>query len=131
MSDIIDRIGELVDQQLEQERSGYDHNVNQVKCWHCGRDWHGLPITERIAEMYARRTYDEAYSLAGDDSPVLCAGSDFIGPMPSGSTSGLYSTWGGDGTVRAHALNYARFVEHMACVVGQVTRPWQFGSAIQ
>lgn len=91
MSDIIGRIDELVDDQLQQERSGYDHNLNQEKCWHCGRDWHGLPITERIAEMYARRTYDEAYSLADDDSLVLCAGSDFIGPMPQSSTSGLWA----------------------------------------
>lgn len=94
MIDIIDRIGELVDDQLQQERSGYDHNVNQEKCWHCGREWHGLPITERIAEMYARRAYDEAYSLAEDDSPVLCEGSAFIGPMPCGSTSGLWSDRG-------------------------------------
>ncbi len=82
MSDIIDRISELVDEQLQQEPSGYDHNINQGKCWHCGREWHGLPITQRIAGMYARRTYDEGYSLAEDDSPVLCHGSDFIGPMP-------------------------------------------------
>ncbi|MEN6546901.1 MAG: hypothetical protein ABFE07_12765 [Armatimonadia bacterium] len=80
--DIVDRIDELVDQQLQQEPSGYDHNINQDKCWHCGREWHGLPITQRIAQMYARRTYDETYSLAEDDSPVLCRGSNFIGPMP-------------------------------------------------
>lgn len=36
-----------------------------------------------------------------------------------------------DGTVRAHPYDYARFVDHMACVVGQVTTPWQFGSAIR
>lgn len=83
MSDIADRIGELVDQQLQQESSGYDHNINQDKCWHCGRDWHGLPITRRIAQMYARRTYDETYSSANDDSPVVCPGSDFIGPIPA------------------------------------------------
>lgn len=83
MSDIIDRIDELVEHQLQQERSGYDHNINQDKCWHCGREWHGLPITQRIAQMYARRTYDESYSLAEDDSPILCHGSNFIGPMPA------------------------------------------------
>lgn len=78
---IIDRIDELVEQQLQQEASGYDHNINQEKCWHCGRDWHGLPVTQRIADMYSRRTFDEDYRLADDDSPVLCEGSDLIGPI--------------------------------------------------
>lgn len=82
MNDIVDRIDELVDEQLQQERSGYDHNINQDKCWHCGRPWHGLPITERIAAMAARRTYYENYRLADDDTKVLCRGSNFIGPMP-------------------------------------------------
>lgn len=74
MSDIVDRIDELVDDQLQQEASGWDHNINQDKCWHCGRAWHGLPVTKRIADMYARRTFDPSYSLAEDDSPVLCQG---------------------------------------------------------
>ncbi len=39
---VIDAIDELVDEQLTQESSGYDHNINQPLC-RCGRYWHGLP----------------------------------------------------------------------------------------
>lgn len=81
--DIVDQIDELVNDQLANygNRSGYDHNVNQELCWHCGRDWHGLKITARIEQMRARGHYDEDYRYADDDSEVLCEGSEFIGPM--------------------------------------------------
>jgi len=44
--DVIDAIGELVDEQLSgySQRSGYDYNVNQDKCAVCGREWHGLAL---------------------------------------------------------------------------------------
>lgn len=83
MTDLIDEIDALVDEQLaggpqdDYNRDRYD------RCPHCGRHWHGLPITERIADMYSYGIYDETYSAADDDSPVLCRGSDFIGPMPA------------------------------------------------
>lgn len=80
--DIVDDIAALVDEQLQQERSGYDHNVNQEFCPHCGRHWHGLPLTAEVAMMYAAGIYDPAYSVESDDSPVVCPGSTFIGPMP-------------------------------------------------
>lgn len=38
-----DEIDHLVDAQLRQERSGYDHNINQDQCPHCRGEWHGLP----------------------------------------------------------------------------------------
>lgn len=93
---IIDEIDALVDEQLSgyHARSGYDYNVNQDRCWHCGEDWHGLRITVRMEEM--RDAFwsgcrcdlcqqdsdgvDPDYSYATDDSEVLCPGSDFIGP---------------------------------------------------
>ncbi|QPX61760.1 hypothetical protein SEA_BUNKER_58 [Gordonia phage Bunker] len=69
-------------------------------CGHCGRDWHGLAITRRIEEMrieYRDRAedaylageeqeYGESAILGGyryddDDSPVLCPGSEFVGPL--------------------------------------------------
>lgn len=84
-TDIIDRIDELVDDQLAggEPRQGYDYgDPNFPQCWRCGRHWHGLKITERIALMYAIGRYDETYSAAEDDSPVVCPGSDFIGPIP-------------------------------------------------
>lgn len=37
-----DEIDALVDEQLQQTPSGYDHNVNQPRC-RCGGEWHGLP----------------------------------------------------------------------------------------
>lgn len=79
---VIDEIDRLVDAQLKQEASGYDHNINQPECWHCGRPEHHLKITERIEQMRAQRHYDETYRASEDNSPVLCPGSDFIGPMP-------------------------------------------------
>ncbi|MBM4711076.1 hypothetical protein GS928_25085 [Rhodococcus hoagii] len=96
--DIIDDIDALVDEQMAgyRDRSGYDHNVNQDRCWHCGEDWHGLAITARMEEMrrryryrgmfsfgerdYAESALDPDYRYAEDDSEVLCPGSDFIGP---------------------------------------------------
>lgn len=81
--DIIDRIDELVDEQLDnyRDRSGYDHNVGQDTCWHCGRHWHGLAITEAIDRMYQIGRYEPEYIHADDNSPVLCPGSEFIGPI--------------------------------------------------
>ncbi|QRY51801.1 hypothetical protein [Mycolicibacterium septicum] len=84
MTDIIDRIDSLVDEQLQQEASGYDHNINQDKCPHCSLDWHGLPITAKIAEMKILGEFDPEYEH--QDSPVICLGSDFIGPMRGFST---------------------------------------------
>ncbi|MEA1798532.1 hypothetical protein [Rhodococcus qingshengii] len=82
MTDIIDEIDALVDDQLSsyQNRSGYDYNVNQDRCHHCEREWHGLKITARIESMAAHVSYDEDYRYADDDSEVLCPGSSFIGP---------------------------------------------------
>ena len=39
---VIDDIDALVDEQLRQEASGYDYNLNQPRC-RCGKGWHGLP----------------------------------------------------------------------------------------
>lgn len=99
--DIIDDIDALVDAQLEQEASGYDHNINQARCPHCGDDWHGLKITKRMQSMRSARAYVcgcgsadcfdanrlaeleeelSSYRYAEDDSDVICPGSEFIGP---------------------------------------------------
>lgn len=77
MSDVISRIDELIDEQLEsgEPTNGYDYgDPDYPRCGHCGRHWHGLPITERIAAMYQWGAYDPGYRLADDDSPVLCEG---------------------------------------------------------
>ncbi|KXF56160.1 hypothetical protein AXA44_02700 [Rhodococcus sp. SC4] len=85
---IIDEIDALVDAQLEQEASGYDHNINQADCPHCGDDWHGLPITQRMRRMrlsYCGCTICETalaeYRRDEDDTPLWCPGSAFIGPV--------------------------------------------------
>ncbi|WP_458317127.1 hypothetical protein [Mycolicibacterium brisbanense] len=86
LTDIIDRIDELVDQQLAdgEPRNGYDFGdpdyPDYPGCPHCHRQWHGLRITKRIESMRWAREFDPEYSYAEDDSPVLCEGSDFIGP---------------------------------------------------
>ncbi|UCZ88648.1 hypothetical protein [Gordonia sp. WA4-43] len=42
---VLDAIDALVDEQLQQEASGWDHNINQPHCPHagCQARWHGLP----------------------------------------------------------------------------------------
>lgn len=83
--DIVDDIDALIDEQLEagEPRTGYPYgDPHYPRCGHCGRHWHGLPVTARIAAMYAQGRYDDTYTTATDDSPVICPGSDFIGPLP-------------------------------------------------
>lgn len=80
-NDIID----LIDSQLEEGEAvgGYDYgDPGFPNCPHCGRDWHGLPLTAQVGLMYDVGFYFEDYSAAEDDSPIVCRGSDFIGPMP-------------------------------------------------
>ncbi len=86
MTDIVDQIGALIDEQLDagEPLTGFDFGDPQYpKCGHCGRDWHGLAITARMEEMRWRGVFDEDYRHAEDDSAVLCPGSDFIGPLPA------------------------------------------------
>lgn len=79
--DLIDRIDELVDASLARPITD-DYSVNKFpKCPHCNREFHGIPLTQRIADMYQRGVFDESYRVDTDDSEILCQGSDFIGPM--------------------------------------------------
>ncbi|MCT7369442.1 hypothetical protein [Mycolicibacterium llatzerense] len=83
-SQLLATIDELVDEQLAagEPMTGYNYGDPQYpKCPHCGRHWHGLPITSRIAMMYRIGWYDPVYNHDEDTSPILCQGSDFIGPM--------------------------------------------------
>lgn len=80
---LLDRIDALVDEQLDggEPETGYDFDDPDFPgCPHCNRDWHGLAITERIERMRLYDVFDVNYKYAEDDSPVLCPGSDFIGP---------------------------------------------------
>jgi len=84
MTDITDHISELIDGQLETGES--PQRCPDNSCPHCDRDWHGLAITEKIVGMYDISRYDENYRYDTDDSPVVCPGSDFIGPVPEHQT---------------------------------------------
>ncbi|MDV8006765.1 hypothetical protein [Rhodococcus sp. IEGM 1318] len=80
---LLDRIDALVDEQLDggEPETGYDFDDPDFPgCPHCNRDWHGLAITMRIERMRQYGKFDVNYKHAEDDSPVLCPGSDFIGP---------------------------------------------------
>lgn len=78
---LLDDIDRLVDEQLAAGPVD-DYNANRYsKCPHCDRDWHGIAITERIANMHMAGRYDEGYRVVDDESRVLCPGSDFIGPV--------------------------------------------------
>ncbi|ROZ88994.1 hypothetical protein [Gordonia sp. OPL2] len=105
MSDILDEIDALIDEQLAAGESGMAARAasSTRRCGHCGRDWHGMAITRRLEEMraeYQARAADayynrgeeaehaesailDGYRYDEDDSPVLCPGSEFIGPMPA------------------------------------------------
>ncbi|WP_182359537.1 hypothetical protein [Tomitella gaofuii] len=77
-----EEIDALVDAQLAQEPSGYDHNLGQPECPHCGDDFHGLAVTERMRQMRSFGEVDPGYRYDEDTSPVVCPGSLFIGPPP-------------------------------------------------
>ncbi|AWN04192.1 DNA binding protein [Gordonia phage Petra] len=104
MSDIVDDIDALIDEQIAAGESGQARRAADAdrRCGHCGRAWHGLAITTRMEEMrreyltnvvmarmrgeeyeYAESAILGDYRHADDDSTVLCPGSEFIGPLPS------------------------------------------------
>ncbi|WP_052314097.1 hypothetical protein [Nocardia thailandica] len=107
--DIVDEIDELVDWQMSQydNRSGYDHNVNQTTCPHpwCHADWHGLAITRRMQLMRRLGYVDPEYRYADDTSPVVCPGSTFDGEFtpPAQPSPGF-----DDGGVIPPAFEYPR-----------------------
>ncbi|NNH71635.1 hypothetical protein HLB23_17480 [Nocardia uniformis] len=81
---LIDAIDQLVDEQLAEGEpcGGYDYgDPTFPRCpnpW-CGEDWHGLPITARMAEMRWHRELDPEYRYHDDESMVLCPGSAYDG----------------------------------------------------
>ncbi|MCX2753098.1 hypothetical protein [Gordonia sp. 4N] len=82
--DLLADIDALIDEQLDagEPVGGYDYDDPDFpKCGHCRGDWHGLAITERMQEMRWRGAVDADYRYSQDDSPVVCPGSEFIGPL--------------------------------------------------
>ncbi|WP_280465633.1 hypothetical protein [Nocardia brasiliensis] len=110
--ELVDEIDQLVDWQMQKERSGYDHNVNQRTCPHdwCNEDFHTLPIKQRMREIrrkwHAAITYFEggetvsaeaaaeldAYRYDEDDSPIICPGSLFEGDFEPPEQPAHYRT---------------------------------------
>lgn len=93
--DVVDRIDALVRTQLAAGEPCGGHDFGDPTypfCPHCDRHWHGQPVTERIAGMYALGQICPDYEAAADDSRVLCQGSDFTGPMPSEADAYSYPT---------------------------------------
>lgn len=61
-------MAQLVDASLEggEPRTGYDYgDPTYPSCPHCDRAWHGLPVTEKIAEMYDWTGWDDDYVVDG------------------------------------------------------------------
>lgn len=108
--DIIDRI----DAQLAagEPETGYDFNdPTYPRCPRCGRHWHGLTITRRIDWMYRSGRFDPDYTVAGDDSEILCEGSEFIGPRrPTDWERDAADAWGGYTQHRARGAIAFRIV---------------------
>ncbi|AEJ94055.1 hypothetical protein THIBAULT_133 [Mycobacterium phage Thibault] len=57
-------------------------------CWHCDRDVHEAPLTERVARMYDKHSFDLEYSADEDDSEIVCIGSYTEGPRRAPRTWG-------------------------------------------
>lgn len=74
---------ELINAALEEgePENGYDYGDPTFPECRCGRDWHGLPITQAMEDMALLGVFDPAYRYAEDASPILCPGSDVEGPL--------------------------------------------------
>lgn len=44
VDEVVSEIDQRVNEQLQHEPSGYDHNINQAVCELCGGDWHGQEV---------------------------------------------------------------------------------------
>ncbi|WP_405138492.1 hypothetical protein [Nocardia sp. NBC_01388] len=81
---IVNQIDQLVSEQLAdgEPHTGYDYgDPDFPRCPHpwCDEEWHGLPITTRMAEMRWRGEVDPGYRYPDDTSAVLCPGSEDAG----------------------------------------------------
>jgi len=129
MTDIINEIDALIDEQLEagEPENGWDYSdPTYPKCPHCQRHWHGLRLTRRIVSMYNTGVYDPDYSYADDDSEILCEGSEFIGPVrPPKQWDSAYSSWQ---TIIGGGLSGTRpELPNRRIVSVQIHRPSPFG----
>lgn len=76
------------------------------QCWHCERDRHDGPLTEIVAAMWEQHKWDENYDPDLDYSPIVCLGSDAIGPARAHYKKG---TWVNSGNDQAVAVDFSTF----------------------
>ncbi|AVI03702.1 hypothetical protein SEA_CONFIDENCE_72 [Gordonia phage Confidence] len=132
MTDIVDEIDALIEGQLDagEPIGGYDYDDPDFpKCGHCGRDWHGLAITERIEEMRWRGELDDDYRYSEDDSRVICPGSEFIGPLLAAPVEHETSPW----TLPEDPIDAATWltaVPSWTVAVGEPARWWRLDAAL-
>lgn len=87
---ILDEIDNLVDESLERgDQSGTFRGERYDKCTLCGDDYHFLAITTRLVQMrhgsygfdeFNQGIVDPDYRYQDDDSPIVCPGSNYLGP---------------------------------------------------
>lgn len=72
------------EQDNDEFAGGEAHDRTRSQCPHCDREWHSFAITEMITEVY-RLDFDAVPCHCGahDRTPVVCAASAYIGPMPA------------------------------------------------
>lgn len=75
-----------------------DELAAEEKCWHCGRAFHELALTQKVDQMFTTGTLDPNYFAREDLSPIVCDGSTFIGPLrPEPPAPTFQSTYSGGG----------------------------------
>lgn len=63
------------------------------QCPHCLRPRHPGPLTRTVASMLGAHQFDPDYDPDKDDSPILCVGADYQGPVsPNGQSKSFIGT---------------------------------------
>lgn len=108
------------------------HNAPRVpkphECCHCYRQTHPGPLTERQARMYDSFHFDASYDPAADDSPVVCIGADYEGPMPATATHRYNSsavTWvTDDSSYDSYSTYQSLYAEHVKAYAKKIDSEW-------
>lgn len=87
---LLDEIDELVNDSLERgDQSGTFRGERYDKCSLCGDDYHFFAITTNLVQMrngsygedeFGQGIVDPNYRHADDTSPIVCPGSNYLGP---------------------------------------------------
>lgn len=109
---LLDEIDELVDASLSRgDQSGGWQGERYDRCPKCSEAWHFLPITRTMYQMrlgsYAQDEFgqgivDPNYKYQEDTSPILCPGSEWLGPPIGNREWGWYLRKSGRRPAPAH-----------------------------